>query len=349
MTTPLLSVVIPTHNRKEMLREMLESLESQTLASSEFEVVVIDDGGSDGTVQMIESLNVSFGLRGIAQPQSGPSRARNHGAEVANGKMLIFMDDDMLPMPEMFASHVDLLKSDPSNVVLGKLMPWGKGARGGWNRWEERVYAKHYAAVESNKRPPSGRRLYSGNFAIWRENFIRAGGFDETLKRGEDVELGFRLERSGAKFHFSPGSAAYHRGYRPFNSWRNSAYLYGRTDVELALKRGHMQVLDEISRWYVRRHAAIRAVVKLSLVCGKPARSLMEGSLRVIGGVTHRIGLTKVSHACYSLIFNTSYWQGAADELGGRKALMKCAYGTPEYRASLAERSQPGGLQAARR
>jgi glycosyltransferase involved in cell wall biosynthesis len=332
-----------------MLREMLESLESQTLPASEFEVIVVDDGGSDGTVEMIEGLKTSYTLRGIRQPQSGPSRARNHGAQEAKGMLLIFMDDDMLPEPGMFASHADILRKDPANVVLGKLMPWGKGARGGWNRWEERVYARHYAAVESNKRPPSGRRLYSGNFSIWRDRFVNAGGFDESLKRGEDVELGFRLERGGAKFHFSGGAAAFHRGYRTYKSWRNSAYLYGRTDVELALKRGHMQVLDEISRWYVRRHIAIRALVKTSLIGGKPVRSIMEGALRTAGGATHRLGLTKVSHACYSIIFNLSYWQGAADEIGGRGALMKCAYGTPEYRASLAAKPQPGGLRTARR
>lgn len=349
MSQPLVSVVVPTHNRKEMLREMLESLESQTLPSSDFEVIVIDDGGTDGTVEMIEGLEASYGLRGIAQPQSGPSRARNHGAEQAAGKMVIFMDDDMLPEPGMFAAHTNTLKSDPANVVLGRLMPWGKGARGGWNRWEERVYAKHYAAVESNKRPPSGRRLYSGNFSIWRDRFISAGGFDESLKRGEDVELGFRLERGGARFHFSADAAAYHRGYRPYKSWRNSAYLYGSSDVELALKRGHMQVLDEISRWYVRKQLPIRAVVKASLIGGKPARTVMEGGLRALAAVSDRIGTTKVSHACYSLIFNISYWQGAADELGGRKALMKCAYGTPEYRASLTAGARAESLHTARR
>lgn len=349
MSSPLLSVVVPTHNRREMLQEMLEHLEKQTLDSADFEVVVIDDGGSDSTVEMIESLEVSYGLRGVYQQQSGPSRARNHGAEVAQGDLLVFMDDDMLPVDGMFSSHVEVLRPDSANVVLGKLMPWGKGARGGWNRWEERVYARHYDAVEANKRPPSGRRLYSGNFAIWRESFIGAGGFDETLKRGEDVELGFRLERNGAKFHFSPGAAAYHRGYRTFDSWRNSAYLYGRTDVELALKRGHMQVLDEISTWYANKQSPIRALVKASMLGGKPVRSIFEGSLRIVGAVASRFGVTKAAHVSYSLIFNLSYWQGAADEIGGRGALMKCIYGTPEYRASLATKSDKPSLQTARR
>jgi hypothetical protein len=235
----------------------------------------------------------------------------------------------------MLESHASLLKENPANVVLGKLMPWGRGARGGWNRWEERVYAKHYRAVAANRRPPSGRRLYSGNFAIWREQFLNAGGFDESLKRGEDVELGFRLERGGAKFHFSEGAAAYHRGYRSFNSWRNSAYLYGSSDVQLALKRGHQQVLDEVSRWYVNRQLLIRTFVQASLIGGKPVRWLIERSLRTTGAITDRAGVTRLSHLCYSLIFNVNYWQGAADEIGGRAALMKCVHGGPEYRARL--------------
>lgn len=342
MSQPLISVVIPTHNRREMLREMLESLEKQTLPSSEFEVVVVDDGGSDDTPEMVRDLETSFCLRAIAQPQSGPSRARNHGAQEASGQLLVFLDDDLMPEPTLLASHADILKQDPANVVLGKLMPWGRGARGGWNRWEERVYAKHYTAVASNRRPPSGRRLYSGNFAIWRERFLQAGGFDESLKRGEDVELGFRLEKGGAKFHFSEGASAYHRGYRAFNSWRNSAYLYGVSDVQLALQRGHRQVLDEISRWYVNRKLPIRAVVQVSLTGGKPVKWLMENSLRALGAVTDRAGATRVSHLCYSLIFNMNYWQGAADELGGRSALMKCVHGGPDYRAGLASRAGAG-------
>lgn len=336
MSQPLVSVVIPTYNRKDMLKEMIKLLEKQTLSASEFEVVVVDDGGADGTPNFIDAMRTSFKLRVVTQENGGAARARNFGAQEAAGAMIIFMDDDLVPEPDMIKAHRDALAGDTSTVVLGKLIPWGKGSRGAWNRWEDRIYSKHYAAVESGKRPPSGRRLYSGNFSTWRDAFLSAGGFDETLLRGEDVELGFRLESRGATFKFSAEAAAYHRGYRSYESWRNSNYLYGSSDVQLAVKRGHYQVLDEISRWYTARPLPQRAFVKMSLVGGKPIKKALEVGLKAVGDITARLGMTRISHVSFSLIYGLNYWQGAADELGGRHNLTRCVYGTPEYRAQVA-------------
>lgn len=338
-TEPTVSVIIPTYNRKEMLAEMIGMLRNQTIDPSVFEVVVVDDGSMDGTPDFIRALDVPFTLRVITQENSGPSRARNHGAEEAAGQMIVFMDDDLVPEPEMIEAHRDALADDRTNVVIGKLMPWAEGSGGAWNRWEDRIYAKHYAAVESNKRPPSGRRLYSGNFSVWREAFLSAGGFDETLLRGEDVELGFRLESRGATFKFGSKAAAFHRGYRPYASWRNSNYLYGQSDVQLAIKRGHSQVLDEITRWYRARPLPVRAFVKTSLIGGAPVKRSFEFGLKTLGVLTDKIGLNRISHISFSLIYGINYWQGAADELGGVKALDRCVYGSPEYRARLASES----------
>ncbi len=340
MTTPdkkpSVSVVIPTYNRKEMLAEMIGLLTEQTLDPSEFEVLVVDDGGKDGTPEFIEALDMPFALRVVTQPNGGASRARNHGAEEARADMIVFMDDDLVPQPEMIKSHRDALVEDESTVVIGKLMPWDEGSRGAWNRWEDRIYARHYAAVESNRRPPSGRRLYSGNFSVWRQAFLNAGGFDEDLLRGEDVELGFRLESRGANFKFSSGAAAYHRGYRPYASWRNSNYLYGQSDVQLGILRGHPQVLNEITRWYKSRPLPIRAFIKTSMIGGAPVKKSFEFGLKTLGVMTEKIGMHRLSHISFSLIYGINYWQGAADELGGIRALDRCVYGTPEYRAELA-------------
>jgi len=333
--TPVVSVVIPTFNRKEMLKEMIGLLEEQTIASSEFEVIVVDDGGTDGTPEFIRAMQTSFNLRVVTQENSGAAVARNTGAREASGKMIIFMDDDLVPLPGMIQSHKDAMADDEKAVVLGKLMPWTNGSRGAWNKWEDRIYSKHYAAVETNKRPPSGRRLYSGNFSIWREQFLQAGGFNADLLRGEDVELGFRLESMGAHFKFSAGAAAYHRGYRSYASWRNSSYLYGVTDVQLAVDRGHKQVLDEIASWYTGKQLPLRVVIKTGLNGGRFVRNSMEFGLRGLGIVADKLRMNRLSHVSFTLIYGLKYWQGAADELGGRKALMKYIYGTPEYRAAL--------------
>lgn len=335
MTAPVLSVIIPTHNRCCLLQEMLMSLQRQTFPADQFEVVVVDDGSTDGTVEMVRKMNTTYSLRVLPQEQSGPSRARNSGARVASGKLLLFVDDDLLPKNQILSAHAQVLERDPGNVVLGRLLPWGSGPRGGWNRWEERVYEKHYEAVQDNRRPPSGRRLYSGNFSIWREQFLNAGGFDETLSRGEDVELGFRLERSGCHFHFSVDAAAFHRGYRTYESWCRSAYLYGRSDVQLAVQRGHRQVLDEIFGWYDRKPQVIRLVIKTALAGGKPVQQFLLQSFRLSSAIFDQLGFEEFSHYSYSAIFNLHYWQGVADELGGRSDFQRYAHAHSGHRAGV--------------
>ena len=342
MPRPTVSVVIPTFNRKEMLKEMIGLLEEQTIPSDEFEVVVVDDGGSDDTPTYLGAVQTSFRLRVISQQNSGAAVARNTGAREATGQMIVFMDDDLVPLPGMIESHRNALADDEKSVVLGKLMPWKTGSRGAWNKWEDRIYSKHYAAVEANRRPPSGRRLYSGNFSIWREQFLAAGGFNADLLRGEDVELGFRLESMGAVFKFSAGASAYHRGYRSYASWRNSSYLYGVTDVQLALARRHKQALDEITTWYRGKSLPIRILIKTGLNGGRIVRNSMEVGLRWLGTVTDKLRMSRLSHLSFTLIYGLNYWQGAADEIGGRQALMKCVYGSSEYRAALIARMTNG-------
>lgn len=316
-----LSVVIPSHNRRELLKELLLSLADQSLAPERFEVIVVVDGSQDGTMEMLRQLEVPYRLVALYQEQSGVAVARNRGAQAALGQVLVFLDDDVLPdrrlLEEHTASHLEV----PGGVVLGRLVPAGTGQMGGWNVWEEHIFTRHYQRLSQGVRAPSGRRLYSGNFSCNRETFLRAGGFNEELRRGEDVELGFRLEHSGAPFRFNARASAVHRGFRTFRSWCNSAYLYGRTDVGLALDRGHPQVLAEIFGWYHRKPAAIRWAVRLCTDRPLLRASALAG-VRALAGTLSWLRLYRLSHPGYSIIFALHYWQGVADQLGGRDAFM---------------------------
>ena len=313
-----ISVVIPTYNRRNLLREMLSSLSQQTFPSENFEVLVVSDGSTDGTCEMVREFEGPYSLQVFQRKQAGVAAARNHGASQARGHHLVFLDDDLLPFPQLLEEHHRTQNQDQEGVVLGHLIPAGIGKRGGWNIWEDRVLENHYRAMLMGQRPAAGRRLYSGNFSVPREPFIDSGGFDEDLKRGEDVELGFRLEKSGLPFYYNHGAVAIHRGYRTFSSWCNSSYLYGHSDVALAVIRGHGQVLPEIFGWYYQKHVAIRWMVRLCM--GRQyVRSVLLRSLRAGSGAATVFGLTRVAHWGYSSIFGLQYWQGVADGLGGRE------------------------------
>lgn len=319
MSTPELSIVIPTHDRSDLLKEMLLTLAQQTYPARDFEVLVVLDGCTDGSQQMLEGLETSYALRILSQQQSGPSAARNRGAMAAHGRVLLFMDDDLLPLPHFLQEHMRYHALDTQALVLGRLLPTKGGRKKGWHLWEERVFEKHYRAMREGRRPPAGRRLYSGNFSLGREHFLKVFGFDERLKRGEDIELGFRLERAGLHFSFNPEAAAIHRGHRSFPSWCNSAYLYGRSDVQLARDRGHPQALSEVLRWYHRQPAVARLAVRICQSRGLLRHAAIIG-LRNAAGILSMLKLRRAAHACYSGIFKLQYWQGVADEMGSRAA-----------------------------
>src|SRR5436305_13294617 len=103
---PELSVIVPTHNRRELLRLCLASLERQTAPPEAFEVVVAVDGSTDGTAEMLAELSPPFRLSVVTQPQAGQSAAVNAGAALAAGRILLFMDDDEEASPTHVRAHL---------------------------------------------------------------------------------------------------------------------------------------------------------------------------------------------------------------------------------------------------
>ncbi len=327
MGTIEVSVVIPTYNRRDTLRGMLEALSRQTLAPEKFEVIVVVDGSTDGTWEMLQEIATPYALKphyqenaGIASAvfSSGVSAARNRGAGIARGQILLFLDDDLLPLPELLEAHARFHRRDSTAVVLGRLLPSDETSKKrGWNRWDERVLQNHYKLMAKGDRPPAGWRLYSANFSVGRQQFLAVDGFDLGMGhvRGEDVELGFRLEDAGATYCFAPSAAGVHRGFRSFSSWCNSAYILGVRDIVLVKEKGRTQLFPRLSNWYRNKPLAVRWAVRLSLG-RRRVLSALALALRAISGALSFLGFHRTAHMGYSTVFNLYYWHGVADELG---------------------------------
>src|SRR6267378_524730 len=97
------SVVIPTYNRLDMLLRVLDALERQADAP-EFEVIVVDDGSTDGTASTV-AKRAGDRLLFRSQPNGGPGNARNHGVTLASGRVVVFIGDDTVPEPTFLAEH----------------------------------------------------------------------------------------------------------------------------------------------------------------------------------------------------------------------------------------------------
>jgi GT2 family glycosyltransferase len=315
--TPSISVVTPTFDRRSSLERLLGSLGEQLYPMSEFEVVVVDDGSKDGTVDHLRRALHPFRLQVAQQPHRGPAAARNLGVTRATGDLILFLDDDVVAAPDLIARHVAAHAASADSVVIGPMSPPVGWPRSVWVRWEEAKLQRQYEAMRNGDYACTPRQFFTANASLPRERFVLAGGFDPSYKRAEDVELGYRLRDLGMRFVFEADAEVFHYATRTFESWCRTPYQYGRGDVAMAGTKGH-ESLSVARHEFSARHPLSRA---LTVACvGRPP--LTAGANWILGGVARacgRAGLDAPAESALSAIFSLLYWQGVCDELGGRQ------------------------------
>src|SRR5689334_2145975 len=112
------SIVVPTYNRRERLERLLNRLDDTRNGTIDLEVVVVVDGATDGTEAMLGALTPSYALRVVVQSNRGPAAARNAAIAVAQGDVLLFLDDDVVPVPGLVERHLQVHERDPHAVVI---------------------------------------------------------------------------------------------------------------------------------------------------------------------------------------------------------------------------------------
>ncbi|HEU5299285.1 MAG TPA: glycosyltransferase family A protein, partial [bacterium] len=103
---PDLSVIIPTYNNRETLRRTLDAVAGQDLAPERYEVVVLDDGSTDGTEEMVAAYTAPVELFYHWQPNAGRAAARNAGSRLARGRILFYLDSDIIARPDLLSRHL---------------------------------------------------------------------------------------------------------------------------------------------------------------------------------------------------------------------------------------------------
>ena len=189
------SVVIATYNRKDLLATCLRCLDAQDYPCKQYEVIVVDDGSTDGSVEMVKDWPARYNLRCIAAGHQGPGPARNLGVAKASGEFVIFLDSDAFASAGFISEHVK------SHRQAGKPVFVDGPA----------IYVSGREAVDN---PPLisreiklqaffdffGVPFVSVNVSCPREDFLRVGGFDARFGKAygyEDTELGIRLRQAG--------------------------------------------------------------------------------------------------------------------------------------------------------
>jgi GT2 family glycosyltransferase len=200
---PLATVIIPHLNQPIALEACLDSLYSQSVGRSVFEVIVVDNG-SDTLPDLGADRHPNVRL--LEEPQSGPGLARNRGVEAARGDILCFIDADCRADRRWLERAMSALASAPDATVLG----------GDVRIW--RSDTKKFDAIEAYESVFAYRfKMYiekqgysgTGNLAVRRADFAKVGPF-RGLEVAEDVEWGARARAAGMVIRYEPGMIVYH-------------------------------------------------------------------------------------------------------------------------------------------
>lgn len=233
---PSISVVVPTYGRSRILENLLAALDRQTLAKNRYEVVVVDDG----TVPPIEidASAHAYSITLLRQPNAGPGAARNFAFEHARAPLVLILNDDAVPAPDLLAGHLEAHRNaPPKTAILGAFPFTANSMRSPFVQLLEKT-SLLFDYVRMKDRGTYGwRNFWTCNLSLPLAALREVGGFDGATFREaicEDVELGYRLERLGWRVHYRADLVCEHehvvtpRGYfaRAVRLGVNSALMY---------------------------------------------------------------------------------------------------------------------------
>jgi glycosyltransferase involved in cell wall biosynthesis len=207
-----LSVIIPTYNRAPTLAKCIAALHAQE-APAAFEIVVADDGSGDGTRATAESFagRGAPHVRYLHQENAGANRARNRAIGIAQGEIVLLINDDTIATPGMVAEHLAAHERFPDDrvAVLGRVtiapeLPYSRLAA---------LHLDRAYRLLGDRRELDWRAFFTCNVSVKKTLLERGGLFEERIRYHEDLELAERLSHHGLRVVYRPEALGYHDHY----------------------------------------------------------------------------------------------------------------------------------------
>ncbi|MEX2028062.1 MAG: glycosyltransferase [Candidatus Curtissbacteria bacterium] len=208
---PQVSIIIPIFNEESSIGECLKSLEDQSLPH---ETIVVDDGSSDRSLEIVKN----FGVKILKQKHRGPGTARNLGAKVAGGEILVFVDADM-------TFEKDFVKELVNPILKGDTI--GTFSKNEMVRNQDNVWS---ICWNINKNLPKGRMIAQNHpshanvfRAIAKSEFEKVGGFEASGQYTDDWSLSAKLGRQST---LAPGAVYYHQNPASLGEiWKQARWI----------------------------------------------------------------------------------------------------------------------------
>jgi glycosyltransferase involved in cell wall biosynthesis len=268
------SIIIPTFNGASRIGNCLDSLVKQT-AGRNVEILVVDDGSTDSTANAVRGYS---SVRLISQANAGPASARNRGALEAQGRILLFTDDDCVPMADWLDAMLSPFK-DPAVV----------GAKGVY-RTHQKSLAARFVQIEYEDKYRLMADLPSIDFidtysaAFRRDRFLEMTGYDTSfpVACAEDIELSYRMSARGWKMKFVPSAIVYHTHPDTFSRYLKKKYKFAFWRMLAVRKNPSKGVKDSHTPQIMKVQLLFAPALLLAMTLDLAARPTIPGSALVL-------------------------------------------------------------------
>ncbi|MEO5951301.1 MAG: glycosyltransferase [Chloroflexia bacterium] len=259
------SVIVPAYNAEGTVEACLEALVGQVVDRG-LEIILVDDGSTDGTARMAEAFG--RGVKVVRQAHGGAAAARNRGLEEASGEIILFTDADCEPLADWAAVMIEGIEAGADGVKG----TYRTKQRNLVARWVQAEYESKYRRMEGLEEIDF-IDTYSAGYT--REALEAVGGFDTGVVMVEDQELSFRLAEKGYKLRFVPEGVVYHRHVSTVRDYVRRKFRIGYWKV-LVMARYPARIVNDS---HTPQNVKVQMVL-LGLLIGTIPAGLISGVAR---------------------------------------------------------------------
>ncbi len=267
---PLCSVIVPVYNGEKFIARCLASLARQTVPPGQMEVIVVDDGSTDGTAARVTDWigDHPGAATLVRQDNSGPAGARNHGARLAQGRYLLFTDADCIPAAGWAQTFVERFQQpDQPVAIMGSYISRQRAPAAQFAQLE---FEERYALLRSQ---PTIDLVATYSAAYRRDIFLAADGFDPALIMNEDVDLAYRLSTQGQRLVFEPAAVVEHHHHESWLAYARTKFGRGYWRALVYRRFPHKAVRDTYTPQLLKLQPLLALLVLCAPLFGLTFRS----------------------------------------------------------------------------
>jgi len=301
-----ISVVVPTFNNRQVLSRTLDHLAAETFPRDQYEVIVADDGSTDGTGDMVRSYQFPATLRFVSHHHGGFAATENLGVRTASGRVILFVDSDFWIDPGLLAAHYQHYPPHARGVAVQGVTTGIHPDAIATPFMKVKLLSPDLTVRRRHRMSP--HHVVTRNLSMLKAELEAAGGFDEAM-RGygyEDLDLALRLSAGGIEFEYEPEARGVHYHPETLEDVERKQYGAGRSAVYVWRKHGRARRLGfflEILPWMLP--------VKW-LVYRSP---LIMPALRRLVPLAERRNWLWVLNECYKNLLQAAFYKGVFEAL----------------------------------